>query len=91
LQVSDNVSQPTTEYSAYFIIDTIAGWTNIWRLYHTSRRDFPKKLAQLHRKYGPVVRIGPNVLDVESPELLKIVFNTSKEWRKVRSTLPITL
>jgi hypothetical protein len=32
-----------------------------------------------------VVRIGPNVLDLDSPEVMKTVFNTKGDWKKVRT------
>jgi len=60
------------------------GWTNLWRLYHISQGSFHKVLERLHRQYGPVVRIGPNVLDLDAPEVLRTVFNTKTDWKKVR-------
>jgi hypothetical protein len=67
------------------ILLRVTGWTNLWRLYHISRGNFHHVLEKLHHDYGPVVRIGPNVLDVDSPAVVKTVFNLQNEWRKVRS------
>ncbi|GAB1319663.1 hypothetical protein MFIFM68171_09873 [Madurella fahalii] len=60
----------------------LAKFTNLWRLYYISRGSFQHDLARLHKKYGPVVRIGPNVLDVDDPALLKTVFGTKGDWKK---------
>lgn len=39
---------------------------------------------RLHEKYGPIVRVGPNVLDIVSLELVKPAFNNFKnDWKKV--------
>lgn len=38
---------------------------------------------KLHDKYGPVVRMGPNYLDLDYSSLIKICFDTQGVWRKV--------
>ncbi|KAK3356708.1 cytochrome P450 [Lasiosphaeria hispida] len=60
----------------------LAKFTNLWRLYHITRGNFHQDVIRLHKKYGPVVRIGPNVLDVDDPALLKTVFNIKGDWKK---------
>ena len=59
------------------------GFTNLWRLYHTVQGNWRIAITKAHEKYGPVVRIGPNVLDVDYPSMLKTIFNVKAEWRKV--------
>lgn len=76
--VGSYVGSPLRKYPGPFL----AKFTNFWRLYRTSRGSFHKDLEQLHKKYGPVVRVGPNVLDVDYPDLIKTVFNTKGDWRK---------
>lgn len=41
-------------------------------------------MKKLHEKYGPVVRIGPNLLDIDYPEISKVVYGTDFRWIKVR-------
>lgn len=36
--------------------------TTLWRAYTTSRGQWHRKLGELHRRHGSVVRIGPNQL-----------------------------
>lgn len=38
---------------------------------------------KLHDKYGPVVRMGPNYLDLDFSSLIKTCFDTQGVWRKV--------
>ncbi|KAK0747253.1 cytochrome P450 [Apiosordaria backusii] len=64
----------------------LARYTNLYRLYHTTRGSFHLHIAQLHKKYGPVVLIGPNTVDIDHPDLVKVVFGASTkqkaEWKK---------
>jgi hypothetical protein len=40
-------------------------------------------MKKLHDQYGPVVRIGPNLVDLDYPELIKTIYSTDEAWRKV--------
>lgn len=62
----------------------LSGYTNLWRLYHTSRGSVHLVYQKLHERYGHVVRVGPNVVDVDLPELVKPAFAEIKgDWKKV--------
>ncbi|KAK5659587.1 hypothetical protein OQA88_789 [Cercophora sp. LCS_1] len=76
--IGSYVNSPLRQYPGPFL----AKFTNLWRLYHVSRGSFHLLLVDLHKKYGPVVRIGPTVLDVDYPEMIKTVFNTKGDWKK---------
>lgn len=42
---------------------------------------------RLHDQYGPIVRVGPNVVDINMIELVKPVYQDIKgEWKKVRTS-----
>ncbi|KAK3323012.1 cytochrome P450 [Apodospora peruviana] len=69
---------PLKKYPGPFL----AKFTNLWRMYRISRRAYHKDLEKLHKKYGPVVQIAPNVIDVDYPELIKTVFNVKGDWKK---------
>ncbi|CVK91793.1 related to pisatin demethylase / cytochrome P450 monooxygenase [Fusarium proliferatum] len=60
----------------------LAGWTNLWRLRTVMKGSYHIKIKELHEKYGPVVRIGPNTLDFDIPELIKTIYGTDGKWRK---------
>lgn len=59
------------------------GWTNAWRIYHVRQGNSHIVIHDLHKKYGPVVRIGPNIVDLDLPELVKTIYNVKESWRKV--------
>ncbi|KAK3297423.1 cytochrome P450 [Chaetomium fimeti] len=72
------LTSPLRQYPGPFL----AKFTNLWRIYHITQGNFQHVLVRLHEKYGPVVRIGPNVLDVDDPTLIKTVFSTKGNWKK---------
>ncbi|TLD05448.1 uncharacterized protein PgNI_09239 [Pyricularia grisea] len=59
-----------------------AEWTNLWRFYHTLRGDIHLVNLRAHQKYGPVVRTGPNNLDLDLPALVKTVYSADGRFRK---------
>lgn len=58
---------------------------------HVKRGNYHKIIHSLHEKYGPVVRIAPNVLSLNFPGLIKVIYNTKDNYRKVsmKRSLPI--
>lgn len=57
--------------------------TEIWRTVHYFRGTWFDDILELHRKYGPVVRISPNEVSVVSPDLTKSVYSHGKGTLKV--------
>ncbi|KAK1848824.1 benzoate 4-monooxygenase cytochrome p450 [Colletotrichum chrysophilum] len=68
----------------------LAAWTNLWRLSVVRTGSYHVKIKELHDKYGAVVRIGPNTLDLDFPELIKTLYGTDGKWKKVR-VVPLPL
>ena len=68
---------------AAILTTVITGWTNLWRLFVVRTGNYHHRIKELHDKYGPVVRIGPNLLDLDYPELIKTVYGTDESWLKV--------
>ncbi|KAK3306759.1 cytochrome P450 [Chaetomium strumarium] len=60
----------------------LAGYSNLWRLAQVFSGRYHLTIKELHDKYGPVVRIGPNTLDLDYPELIKTIYGTDGRWRK---------
>ncbi|OAQ59226.2 benzoate 4-monooxygenase cytochrome P450 [Pochonia chlamydosporia 170] len=60
----------------------LAGWTNLWRFYHVLKLNSHLVVDELHRKYGPVVRIGPNLLSLSDPSLIKTIYKFENDWEK---------
>ena len=61
----------------------LAKCTNLWRFFDTygGRPELTHRL--LHEKYGAAVRIGPNVVSLNDPKLLRIIYNTRGDYLKV--------
>ncbi|KAM7198734.1 benzoate 4-monooxygenase [Naviculisporaceae sp. PSN 640] len=60
----------------------LAKFTNLWRLFAIWSDRYPLTIQQLHKKYGPVVRIGPNTVTLDFPELIKTIHGTDGKFRK---------
>ncbi|KAL6856416.1 cytochrome P450 [Trichoderma novae-zelandiae] len=60
----------------------LAAYTNFYRMYYAYRGNMHLISKKLHDKYGPVVRMGPNYLDVDYSSLIKTCFDTQGVWRK---------
>ncbi|KAK3353366.1 cytochrome P450 [Lasiosphaeria hispida] len=71
-------ASPLRKYPGPFL----AGYTNLWRLAQVKSGDYHLVIKKLHEKYGPVVRIGPNTLDLDYPELIKTIYGTDGKWHK---------
>jgi hypothetical protein len=56
----------------------LAGYTDWWRFYDNLTRKTEKTHVELHRKYGDVVRLGPNVLSIADPRAIKIIYGLNK-------------
>lgn len=57
-------------------------------MFHLRQGNYQLVIQDLHKKYGPVVRIGPNVLDLDFPELTKTIYNAKEDYLKVSPIKP---
>jgi hypothetical protein len=60
----------------------IAAYTKLWRLYDVYRGDAHTTAVALHKKYGPVVRIGPKHVSLSDPALIPIIYGTKENYTK---------
>ncbi|KAK4643661.1 hypothetical protein QC761_406210 [Podospora bellae-mahoneyi] len=60
----------------------LASLTDWWRFYDVYRRRPERTQIELHKKYGPVVRLGPNTLSFADPEALKTIYGLNKGFVK---------
>ncbi|OTA61603.1 cytochrome P450 [Hypoxylon sp. EC38] len=54
-----------------------------YRFLHTSRGKFPAAVAEIHRKYGPIVRVAPNELSFASVESWKAIYGHPTSGREI--------
>ncbi|KAK0641271.1 cytochrome P450-like protein [Cercophora newfieldiana] len=60
----------------------LASLTDWWRFVDVYRRRPEQTHIALHKKYGPVVRLGPNVLSFSDPDALKTIYGLNKGFIK---------
>lgn len=61
----------------------LARYTNLWRLVDYYQTTQARSHRKLHDELGPAVRIGPDMVILNDPALLKTVYSTRGEFVKV--------
>ncbi|KAI0010205.1 benzoate 4-monooxygenase cytochrome P450 [Xylariaceae sp. FL0662B] len=59
-----------------------ASFCNLWKVLAVYKDDMPQRNIAVHRKYGSVVRIGPNHVSFSSPEALQIIHGSRQAYPK---------
>ena len=62
----------------------LAKFTDFWRYYEMKKKRQQVTFQGLHKKFGPVVRIGPNLLHLSDPSLIEPIFGNKTDFPKVR-------
>ncbi|KAK0368047.1 hypothetical protein CLIM01_14594 [Colletotrichum limetticola] len=60
----------------------LAAWTRLWYLLQVKSGASHLVLKRLHEELGPIVRIAPNVLNINLPECIDTIYDRKGEWRK---------
>ena len=47
----------------------------------------PRRNIELHEKFGPLVRIGPNHVSISDPVALKTVYGFTNIFKKVKGPI----
>ncbi|GES61892.1 cytochrome P450 [Aspergillus terreus] len=55
---------------------------NLWRFVDVARGRPEITQYKLHQKYGDYVRLGPNVVSVRNPDIVKTIYGINKGYRK---------
>ena len=63
----------------------IAKFTRLWLLRAINSREYQRINVELHRKYGPVVRISPNEYSVDDPDASTVIYRSRDQLIKVLS------
>ncbi|PHH64517.1 hypothetical protein CDD81_4296 [Ophiocordyceps australis] len=59
-----------------------ASFCNLWKILAVYNNDMPRRNIAVHKKYGPVVRIGPNTVSFSSPEALHTIHGSRQAYPK---------
>ncbi|KIY02977.1 uncharacterized protein Z520_01442 [Fonsecaea multimorphosa CBS 102226] len=60
----------------------VAAYTKFWRLYDVYKGHAHITAIDLHKKYGPVVRIGPNHVSISDPTLIPVIYGIKENFTK---------
>jgi hypothetical protein len=52
----------------------LASITDLWRLFHVRTGHFHVTQIHLHKRYGPIVRLGPNTVSISDPQAIKTLY-----------------
>ncbi|KAK0637133.1 cytochrome P450 [Bombardia bombarda] len=75
------VASPLRKYNGPFL-----AVTNFWRFALVcTRSNYYKTVKKLHDEHGPVLRLGPNLLSLDYPELIKTIYSTDGKWKKTEA------
>ena len=61
----------------------LASVSNLWKINAVYFGEMHRKNIEVHKKYGPVVRIGPNYVSFSSLTALKTIYNSRTQFVKV--------
>jgi len=59
-----------------------ARFTRLWFFRSIQIGSFHHKNIELHRKYGPIVRIAPDHYSLNDPSAIKIIYGINSKWAK---------
>lgn len=59
-----------------------AAYTKFWRLYDVWKGTSHLTAIELHRKHGPLLRIGPNIVSVSDPDFIPIIYSIKEDYTK---------
>lgn len=56
--------------------------SKLWYFIHVYRGQFEHENIELHRKYGPIVRVAPNMYSIDIPDSVNTVYHISSKMPK---------
>lgn len=69
----------------------LARFTRLWMFYTFWTEKTHDRMRDLHKKYGPVVRVAPGKYSFNDAEANKVIFSHSSKFIKVRSKFSSSL
>jgi cytochrome P450 len=60
----------------------LARFTRLYRLSMVTKGRAPERYREVHQKFGPVVRLGPNDVSFSDPAAIPIIFGIGTQFRK---------
>jgi len=64
----------------------LARFTRLWYFVEIYKGSFERTNIELHKKYGPIVRIAPKEYSIDDVEAAKIIYGHGSQFVKVSSS-----
>jgi hypothetical protein len=64
----------------------LASFSNLWRLWYALGSSQKQLYVEIHRKYGDIVRLGPNELSFADPQAIHDIYGPNGASQKVCCT-----
>ena len=61
-----------------------ASLSRLYLAFHGTQADGHTLYRDLHRKYGKIVRVGPNKVSVADPAMIPTIYGISSQYNKAR-------
>ncbi len=61
----------------------LARFSKLWRFKFVMDGKAPFKYQLLHKKYGPIVRTGPNTVEISDPTVIPTIYGINTKFFKV--------
>jgi hypothetical protein len=61
----------------------VAKYSRLWKLHSVWKGNHQDVAIDLHRRYGPLVRIGPKHISVGDPEAIPVIYGLNNGFTKV--------
>lgn len=69
----------------------LASLSNLYRFRLVWLDDVSDRSLRLHRRYGPLLRLGPKYISASSPESIHAIYRSGTGFQKVRLKLQLGL
>lgn len=64
---------------------SLAGYTRLWRFIDVARGHSQQTAIELHKKHGPLVRVGPGHISVGDGEEIATIYGVNSGFSKVNT------
>ncbi len=61
----------------------LAKFSNLWRLIETWKGHYERRIQELHRRHGNIVRIGPKIVSLTDPDAIECIYGVKADLQKV--------
>jgi hypothetical protein len=60
----------------------LAAYSRLWNVKIAASGDAHESFQRLHRRYGKLVRVGPNHVAISDPALIPVIYGTNNKFLK---------